>query len=359
MRKTLDFLHLFLFFVYEIAKNANMNEPGFLEIQGRLMQKLKDLLPPHLSLAQELPEILGISTDSAYRRIRCESALSIDEVEKICKQFKISFDSLIKQESNAASFNYSPIREKADLIRYLRGIRDDMTRIFQAPNSNITYASVDVPIFHIFKKPEYFHFKMFYWIHSIAKDPEYVNMKFSVKDLDDEMTAIAIEMLDLYANIPSTDLWADSVLVSTIKQIEYSWLAGLFADKSDALVLVDKIRESLELVQKEAELNIKFLFNGSPGSLSPTFHLYQTDIEIGNNTILVSLGNNFVVYNTFHTFNRMYTSNHDFCVQTEQWLNNIKKQASLISGVAQKQRYQFFRRIFISLEQLHELILKA
>jgi hypothetical protein len=336
-----------------------MGENGFFEIQSRLIQKLRDLLPPHLSLAQELPEILGISTDSAYRRIRCESALSIDEIEKICRKFRISFDSLLLHESNVASFNYAPIRKGTDLIRYLTAIRDDMAKIKQTPNSSITYASVDVPIFHIFKHPEYFHFKMFYWLHSIARDPDYMDRKFSVHGLDEALTTVAREMLDLYAQIPSTELWSESVLNSTIKQIEYLWLAGVFNDKSDALVLCQKIYESLLLVQKEAELNIKYLSDGSPSTLSPIYHLYHTDIEIGNNTILVSLGSNYVVYNTFHTFNRMYTTHHDFCIQTELWLNNLKKQANLISGVAQKQRYQFFRKIFNSIDQLRELIEKA
>jgi len=57
--------------------------------QTKLMQRLRDGLPENISFVDELADLLQVSTDSAYRRIRGETALSIEEIASICKKFKI------------------------------------------------------------------------------------------------------------------------------------------------------------------------------------------------------------------------------------------------------------------------------
>jgi hypothetical protein len=329
------------------------------DIQTRLMLKLKSSIPHYLSLAEEIADVLELSNDSAYRRIRGESALSIDEVMKICKHFRISFDSLVAAESGAASFNYSPVRCRADLLHYLGGIRDDMLKILHSEHKSITYASFDVPIFHVFKSPVYFQFKLYYWLRSIAKDSYYADKAFSVKDIDEELVAFGTELSDIYARIPSVELWTENVISSLVKQVDYGWLAGLFASTDDIIVLIDEVKKSLEKVQREVEMNVKYGLDGLPGDHQPNFQLYQCDIEIGNNTILVNMGDNMITYITYNTFNRMFTSNREYCLQTADWLNNLTQQSNLISGVAQRNRFQFFKEIYTRLDALKERVEKG
>ena len=60
--------------------------------------------PPHLSFVDEIAEILNISNDSAYRRIRAEKAISFDEIRTLCSHFKISLDQLFALKSNSIIF---------------------------------------------------------------------------------------------------------------------------------------------------------------------------------------------------------------------------------------------------------------
>ena len=46
-----------------------------------MFQRVQESIPPHCSLVDELSELLKISNDSVYRRLRNETILSIDEVE--------------------------------------------------------------------------------------------------------------------------------------------------------------------------------------------------------------------------------------------------------------------------------------
>ena len=74
-------------------------------------ERIKDLIPTNTSLVYELADLLQISTDSIYRRIRGETTLTFDELEIICNKYKISFDSFINMESNNVTFNYTLMEE--------------------------------------------------------------------------------------------------------------------------------------------------------------------------------------------------------------------------------------------------------
>jgi len=55
---------------------------------GKLFRHIRELLPGHVSLADEIAGILDISTDSAYRRIRGEKPISLEELQKLSSRLR-------------------------------------------------------------------------------------------------------------------------------------------------------------------------------------------------------------------------------------------------------------------------------
>jgi plasmid maintenance system antidote protein VapI len=76
-------------------------------IQIQLFQYLKNKLPEQASVVDEVSKLLDISTDSAYRRIRGEKALTIEELYKLCVHYRLSLDSLLNLQSDAFLFSGS------------------------------------------------------------------------------------------------------------------------------------------------------------------------------------------------------------------------------------------------------------
>ena len=60
--------------------------------QFQFVEKLKLATPTNQKLVDVLSDLLEVSNDSAYRRLRCETAISIDEYMKICEHFRIPLD---------------------------------------------------------------------------------------------------------------------------------------------------------------------------------------------------------------------------------------------------------------------------
>ena len=329
---------------------TDFSRPG---IQHKLLERLKRMLPQNMSVVDVLSDLLQISTDSVYRRLRNETEMSIEEASKICSHFNISFDELNTiDDSSSVTFTFSPLTTVADYKGYLRSIRDDMLKFSQAPESKITWAAEDIPIFHHFRYPFLATFKVYYWFHCIIHTEEHRDRKFNPQLIDDEIKGLCQEIYNLYARIPSVEIWTDLTVASLFVQVDYVWQSGLFESREDALQVCSLIEQEIDKIAREAELTYKLGFNDEPVLGEDTFRLYHSDIEIGNNTIFVNTGQNKILYLTHNTMNKIVTVNRQFCDSTENWINNLKKKSNLISGVSEKQRYQFFNRIK---NQLHAL----
>jgi hypothetical protein len=75
-----------------------------MDAQIRLFQHIKSQLPPHVSFVDAIAELLEISIDSAYRRIRGEKPVAFDELQQLCSAYKLSLDPFLMQDSNSFIF---------------------------------------------------------------------------------------------------------------------------------------------------------------------------------------------------------------------------------------------------------------
>src|SRR5690349_7072775 len=91
------------------------------ELQQRLFNHLKDRLPPHISVVTELEDLLGLSADSVYRRIRGEKPISFHELKAICQHFHLSIDELLQLENESVVFQAPGVSGKASsFLEYLK-----------------------------------------------------------------------------------------------------------------------------------------------------------------------------------------------------------------------------------------------
>jgi len=323
-----------------------------------LMQRLKHALPPNMSLVDVLSDLLKVSTDSAYRRIRGETALSIEEIAALCKYFKLSFDAFINSnESGMVTFSYKQLNNDISSYKnYLQNISNDLLKIGSFPEKQIIYAAEDVPIFHHFAFKNLTAFKTFYWNKSILNVPELENKKYDKSLIDPELIEIAETVIERYSRIPSIEIWSDDTVNSTFKQIEFYWDAGIFQNKEEALLICHEVELMLERIKKQAEANIKFDIHNKPSSNQENYSLYHSDVMIGNNCIMVNMGEIKAAYLSYHTFNAMTTTNSLFTNETDAWLKNLIRKSNLISGVAEKQRYRYFKHIDDALKKLRTKI---
>jgi hypothetical protein len=322
-------------------------------IQQRLLGMVQDLTPDKYSLVFELSELLGISTDSIYRRMRGETLLDINEIQNICLHYNISFDSICgSEQTKLVSFQYQPFIELSDFKKWLGTIENNLKSIQNKKDAHIIYAAIDIPVFHNFRFPLVSFFKSLYWLKSITNHPDYQHIKFSRDSISTEFVAAGKALHELYSSVPSTELWTDLITYSLLRQIDYYWDSGEFATQEDALALCDEVEKEFEYLQHAAANGSKVPDRKKLPGDPVNFQLYDCDIEIASNCILVINGDQKTVYLSTQTFNIILTSNNLFANETHRWLNTLIKKSTLISEVGGKQRSLFFREAFDKINQL-------
>lgn len=325
-------------------------------MQTAFLEKIKELIPENYSLADELSEVLGMSSDSAYRRLRGRTLLTINEVAKLCQKFNISFD-LFTQNTENVTFAYKSMETEQDLKIHLLGILDAIQKTSKPKNKSVTYAAIDIPLFYHFMFDELGAFKIFYWMKAVNSYDSVQGKKFDFDVVDPEILAIGKQIWEAYKDIPCVEIWSDETGNSLVKQIEFYWESGNFKNKEDALIVCEQAKKQLETIKKQAEVSSKNLTKNKTDDSK--FLLYHSDIEIGNNCIFARREEAKFVFLTFNTFNSLLTANIKFTKEIENWLDNLIKKSTLISGAAQKYRFQFFDRAIKKVDLLYDKILNS
>ncbi|TAL59566.1 MAG: hypothetical protein EPN85_09055 [Bacteroidetes bacterium] len=327
------------------AKNA---------IQLKFFEKLKQSVPQNISLANEIGDVLEISADGAYRRMRGESVLSVDEMIKLCQHYKMSPDFLPSTDHTSATFQFRKmIYDESGFADYIKNILADLQKIHASNPKQIIYAAGDLPLFIQFLSPEYSAFKMFFWQRAVLNLASMEGKKFSTSGIKPETVEMCKRISETYIQIPSTEIWHQDTIASNLNLVEFAWESGMFASKEDALLICKKLSEMLALVEKNAEKSSKFREEGKWAENEGNFTMYQSEFVLMNNHIFVTAGSAKILYLTHNTFNSMATTNQVFCCETEEWLKNLIRKSARMSGEGSKQRHKFFRH---SQEKISNLI---
>jgi len=323
-------------------------------IQLAFMTKVKTAIPANVSFVDELADLLKTSNDSAYRRIRGETLLSIDEITAICSYFKVSLETAAQPDSETVTFNYRILNGRSeDFKNWLATLLDNVKRI-SASGGSVMYAADDVPVWHHFFRDDFASFKVFYWLKSILNAPEFENKPFDKDLIDPDLVIKARELLSEYNKLNSTEIWTEDTLNSTLKQIEYYWESGFFTDRATALLMCDCVEEEVTILRRNAERCSKL--EGENGATIENFSFYQSEIMVGNNSILANIGETKIAYVSNNTFNFMTTMDRSFVNENETWLRNLLRKSILISGVNEKQRNKFFTTLKHKIDGLRATI---
>lgn len=318
-----------------------------ISIQDVFIRKLKESVPPSIGLAEEISELLNISIDSAYRRIRGETDLSINEIHLITKKYGISLDGVFSNLGDTVTFAYTKLTDSEENFKkYLTRLHNHLKTLSAFPEKKIFYVAEELPIFYSFFTKKLTEFKLFYWQRSVLNIPHLQSRKFEFGIIDKDLVELANNCYREYKSIPSVEIWSENTILTVTKQIEYYLESGVFKSKKDAMELIDEVKSMTEHVQQCAENNRK-----EKSDKEETFQLYNSEVVLGTNCIYVKSGDVNHAYISFNTMNSLTTNNLEFCDETEHWIKNIIRKSTLISGIAEKQRYQFFSKMHKSIEE--------
>lgn len=314
--------------------------------QDFLFQRIKELLPPHASLVDSVAEILHLSSDSAYRRIRGETPVVLDEARELCRHFKLSLDQILNVQSGSTLFqnvrvnthNYKYEVYLDDLIKQLQYIGSFIRK-------EIIYRTKDVPIFHNFYYKPLIAFRYFFWMKSVIQHPDFADRDFELNCMSPEIEKLSRNLILEYNKIPSTEIWNTECINAVITQVEFYKDSGYFGSTADIKTVYDSLEETFIHLRNQVEYGCKFMPEENPESKKNNFIFFYNRAMLGDNTIMIVTDRNKTVFLNYDGLNYIQTRDELFCNPLYDDLKVLMKRSTLISQTSEKQRNFFFNNL--------------
>ncbi len=326
-----------------------------MNVQKRFFQELKAKLPINLSMANIVADDLCISIDSAYRRIRGESDLSLQEFDLLSSKYNIATETILSKYQNSVSFNYRAINPgNFTFESYFLSLTQEIESLRQNGLSEIIYAALDLPMFYYFMFPRLAAFKLFFWKRNVFDFQEHNHTPFSFDLVSKSDLDNSHKMVKSYLSVPTIEVWSEETINSTLRQINFYNEIGLFKSKQDIIDILNDLKAVLEHTQKQAESGFKFypekshLMNGERDN----FKLYHNEVTLSENVVLLKLKNYNVVHMGHNVLNILTTSDESFFQDSLQFIEKVIKNSTLISVSAEKERKRFFNLLYHKIDTL-------
>ena len=309
-------------------------------------QQIKSVLPAHISFVDEVAGLLDISNDSAYRRIRGEKPISLDEMQKLANNYKISIDQFLHIQSDSFIFSGELAKAGENVFeKWMENVLKQVTFINSFKNRHLYYLAKDLPIMEQFMEPDLLAFKSFLWRRSILHYESMKGLKFSLKDAVPEHMELGKKIEQVYTQIPTTEIWNLESINSTIRQIEFYREANMFESEEDVKLVYKAVLRLINHLEHQAERGLKFPIGGQPNSSSAAYNLLWNDLVLGDNTVLAEMDGRKITILNHSVINFINTSDERFNMYMFDTMQNLIKRSTQLSNVGEKERYRFFNRI--------------
>ena len=311
----------------------------YLDIQKKIINEIKK--KSEGKIVEILMDTLSISSDSAYRRIRLEKVLTLDELIKISNTFNISLDSLISSNSSdSVLFSFPYKSSQFNLEEYFGKILEHLTQVKNA-DGLMYYSAKDIPIFHFFQDKKLLAFKLHYWLNTMNNKSHGVNSDFSYDFIPASLAQLTKKIYAVYCQIKTHEIWNYETLTRTSTQITYYYELGILTEEQ-ATDLQLRVIDLCSHLEKECEIAKKFFIDKSPLSETENYQFYFNEIIAADNSIYAEYNGVKESFLPHIVLNYMTTDNEVYSNFNKSVFDNVMKKSTLISKVNEKDRRKFF-----------------
>jgi hypothetical protein len=316
------------------------------ELQQQLFQHIKTRLPAEASVADEVAKLLDISSDSAYRRMRGEKQITLEELYKMATTYKLSLDQLMNIQTGAFLFQGQLLNPKTYRYGdYLTSLMNNLAYFNSFKKKEFIYLCKDTPIFHYFNMPDLAAFKYYFWMSTLVYFPEFRNRKVNFDEFPEEINELCQKVIGLYNQLDSIEVWNLESWNTTMHQVQYYLDSQMFQSDEDALRVYDATEKVLDHLEEQAKRGYKFDINDPEKKPLGKYSMYFNETVIQDNHMMAVLDNSKMAFVPHTSLNYMMTRDLNFCDNFYQYYQNLVRRSTQISEVSEKERSRFFRRM--------------
>lgn len=328
-----------------------------IDFQAKLFDLIKQRIKGQGSIGFEISELLSISQDAAYRRLRGETLLTIYELEKISRAFNISLDELFKLEKSKVVFSFQSLNDyDFSLDSYLENMLQGLLEMKKHQNPQLIMSINNTPFLQLLNFPHLVRYKLFFWAKTYLQIPEYQNVKYKHEKISDVTFSIGMNVLKNYNSIPSKEIYDPGLLRGFIREILYNLNAQHFEDPEYPFYLLDSLNKLIDHIKEQGTLGKKFIYGTEPPANGNDLEMYYNETFNSITSIHFESEDMSGLYIAHNLMNSLYTSDKNYIKESKNILEKQLANSSIISKANEKERNKFFNEIKHNINQTRKRI---
>jgi hypothetical protein len=311
------------------------------DLQNKLFETIRRRAVNPKRWIDEVADVLCKSKHAIYKKIQGETCLSLDEAVTLASHYQLHLDPMIRPDC-VLSFEFPFAHRIAHHTEYLTTILNQIRAVRDLPDVQIWHTGIELPFIHDHGFPDLVAFKFFIhhmtvWSH-LSETPARFDPDIFRKDF--RFQKLLREILVMYYQFPTLEIWNTMILDITLSQIRYALQSQLFERPEDALSLCDSLEAFILHLGRMAECGYKFIpgESGDGGS----FELFHNEIAHSINVLLLKSGRGKILYLGFANPQFMYSYSEPAIDNADQWLEMLRRNATPVVRESRKERLSFF-----------------
>jgi hypothetical protein len=307
------------------------------DFNKKLITAILKNIPGNIKPVAYLTGVLGMSRESAYRRIRNDIPFTTEELGQLASKLSFSVDNIIEENNLERAFFefYSKERDPVQIyLMMLEKFNKLLEEMLQTNNIELIIALNGFPpTFRVFFN-NLFKFTFYKWLHQSNEFS--LSPHFSSVTLPDDMIRLQKKIKRNMMKIDNSVLILDpNVFSSLAKDIQYYYQRKLL-DEADFYLLKDELKNMIDLFETIARTGV---FD-SKSKIS----LYLSSLHINANTAYFSYGETVKTMIWVFTVDPIIIQNLKVSARQKKWLLSLRRQSTLISQSNEILQAEFFDR---------------
>jgi hypothetical protein len=282
--------------------------------------------------------ILSMGKESAYRRLRGEVLFTFSEVAKLAQGLNISLDNMVGLKNiRRAVFDLSLIKMENLFDKYYE-VLDGYVEVFKVlkrdPESKIKLAFNTFPYMFVAPYPTIARFQLFKWINQIRVHQTMT--PFAALDLPDRVKDIQqVFVKEMHGAGSTTFLIDEGMFASFVRQVIYFARLKLVSREE-----IKQLQEELFALLDDLEaLAIRGTFENGNEVV-----IYLSDFGFKLSSAYFECEEFLMCDLRLYSMNRVRSCNIKLCQTQNDWIESLKRYATLITHSGEIQRAVYLEK---------------
>lgn len=317
-----------------------------------LIEKVLENIPHNIKPVDYLMDMLNLSRNAVYRRLRYEKSFSFSEIVKLSSLLGFSLDDLASSTDAELHSDYFPeknskITADSSIISLFDHFKILLTDFVDADNSQVIITANRLQILSIGAVEPLFRFLYYQLMYQLREIS--VNYPFAKVHVPESILSLNKKFSPFFRSVNNKDYIIDSNLYLNIaRDVQYFYRMKLITE-SELL----SIKEHLHTAIKHTETYMQMGLNDLPIKKS---RFYLSGMEVTSNS-LYSINERKEESNFWlHSTNPIHTTNKRVCHMHKVWIDSLMRSSTLISGINENVRFEFISKQFEFVDNMDKIM---